>query len=136
MEINERMADETLVRIETIQQHIQAVENAQSIVQGASYGHAPNYAKDLLDALYKKELDEWRNLFLWAITLPRKRRERIKAMAYERFLSERFSVCHWLNNGVTPSSWSAMEEEAFRAKVREIYLRESKDDIDAGSGEA
>jgi hypothetical protein len=67
--------------------------------------------------LIEQELELWRNLFMWAMTLPQKEIDRIKAAAYERFL-DKFSVSHWLGD---PTSWSQATEDEFREMARKAF---------------
>jgi len=117
--------EEALVRIEEIQQHIKNVESAHWYLgkrHPDGFGIATGKVRSLL---IEEELEEWRNVFMWAITLSNEEQERIKAAAYDRFLA-RTSVAHWLNNGIMPSSWLASDEEEFREMARKSFLNGTK----------
>lgn len=58
---------------------------------------------------------------MFALALPDKERERIKAAAYERFLTDKSSVGYYLEGGINASSWSCVEEDEFRAMCRELF---------------
>lgn len=77
-----------------------------------------NLHRELLDS----ELHEWRNLFMWALTLGDEARDRIKAAAHERFLRDGMHVAHWLTpEGTTPGKWLSTDEEEFREMARAAF---------------
>lgn len=76
---------------------------------------------DLRSKLYERELDEWRGLFMWGLVCDESTRERVKAAAYERFLSDKMCVNHYLFNGENPHSWLTKDEEEFRKSVKELF---------------
>ena len=77
----EQMARESLERIELLQEHTRAVDAAAYCIS-ARDRHAKIDHGNLRDKLIQAELDEWRKLFMWAITLDDDERARIKAAAY------------------------------------------------------
>jgi len=114
---------ETLTRIENMQNHYQAVSAALRLMQrDAGYSRGGEiHPGNLMSELVQKELHEWRNLFMWALTLEDDERDRIKAAAYERFLRDGMSVAQWFNDGVLPSKWLAADEEQFREMTRKAF---------------
>lgn len=116
---NRQLVEQALVRIEQLHEHITAVDSARYIAERHSDGKALGI--DLRHALIERELDEWRNVFLWALTLEPAEQERIKAAAHERFLSDNQSVAHWFNDGDTPSMWLDADEKQFRAMARKAF---------------
>jgi hypothetical protein len=122
----QQLIEECLVRIETIQKHIQAVEAA-----GYCISSFKNYLKvdygNLRDLLIDQELEQWRGLFMWGITADEVTRSRIKAMAYDRFLANGKEVMSWMNDGTSPSQYLVADEKKFRKMVRELFLKEEED---------
>lgn len=117
---NRKIVEEALVRIEELHQHIQNVENAQWYLRHRK----PHVAIDsgrLRSDLIAEELDEWRNVFMWALTLTTDEQERIKAAAHSRFLRDGTCVAHWLNNGIAPSGWLTADEDRFREMARKAF---------------
>jgi hypothetical protein len=117
---NKALVEEVMGRIEATQQHIQSLEN---IVH-----HIHSYRRwDHIDigaihqSLMDIELNEWRNLFMWALTLTSEEQARIKAAAYERFLRKGMSIAHWLNNGVLPGQWLSADEQEFREMAARAF---------------
>ena len=77
-----------------------------------------NIRSKLIDA----ELMEWRNLFMWGLTLDEKERNDIKALAHARFLEDGMNVAHWLDeSGLAPNTWLSSDEEEFRKKAKEYF---------------
>jgi hypothetical protein len=113
--INKQLLRERLEIIEEIHEHIKAVESAMRFKPGVDCG-------GLLQSLLNSELEEWRKLFMWAITLDAKSLTRIKAAAYARFLSKEKSPIHWLDSGVSPSSWLKVEDDEFKRMVKELFI--------------
>lgn len=125
---NHKMTVQCLTRIEVLQAHQNAIQAALHCVRERC--PQDQVQSDLLfSRLNELELQEWRNLFMWALTLEDGERDRIKAAAHERFLSDGHSVSHWLNNGVTPGSWVSADEDAFREMARKAFAPKSSVDI-------
>ena len=74
--------------------------------------------------LMEWELEEWRNLSMWGLTLDEKTQTKIKAAVHERFLSDKMHVANWFHNGESPSSWRVSDEDEFRAMARKAFLGE------------
>lgn len=123
---NKNLVLELAERIELIQEHIRNVEQAAYFAQRRAF----NERKDLgalRSALIECELDEWRQLFMWGLTLSDDERKRVKAAARDRFLSEKSSVAHWLStDGVTPGMWLCSDEDEFRELVRRVFPDDHK----------
>lgn len=114
------MVEEALARVEVIQKHQEAVMAASYYVNYRK-PHLQVVAGNLLDHLNALELDEWRNVFMWALTVTDAERDRIKAAAQERFLSDKMHVAQWFHDGTTPGKWLVADEEEFRAMVKEVF---------------
>lgn len=116
-------------QIDLLQYHYNAVQSAMFHIQTM---HGPDcqktFSSDLLDALNRKELDAWRTLFMFALTLPQKERDRVKAAAYEKFLNKHTSVASYMNNFHGASSWACEEEEEFRANVEKLFAPEKENE--------
>ncbi|MGL4260902.1 MAG: hypothetical protein ACRCTX_04720, partial [Afipia sp.] len=78
MKTNKDLVHEAMTRIEHIREHTRAVEAAAYHLSKRYRQRKIDY-KELRDALFMAELDEWRNMFLFAITLDIKERDRVKA---------------------------------------------------------
>jgi len=74
--------------------------------------------------LMEWELEEWRNLAMWGLTLDEKTQTKIKAAVHDRFLSDKMDVAKWFHNGESPSSWRVSDEDEFRAMARKAFLGE------------
>lgn len=122
---NQDLVVEILERIEHIQNHLNALEGVVYYVQGRKYGRADVDPGNIRQHLFELELNEWRNLFMFAITLPDGERKRIKAAAYDRFLRDGMHVANYFSGGDSPSSWLAADEEEFRAMVKQKFLKEN-----------
>lgn len=117
---NEKIIAQLLETIELVNQHIQAVMAAKYCIQ--HHGRrGTQIDENITDELYQMELDAWRSVFMFGLTLPDRERERIKAAAYERFLSDKSSVGFYLNGGTHASSWSCADEDQFRSMCRELF---------------
>lgn len=118
---NKQMAESVMERIELTQLHIRAVEDAAHFAAKGRFGQEADRGP-LWELLIRQELDEWRNLFMWSITLDDAERDRIKAAAYDRFLKKGMSVSHWLSDdGRTPGHWLVADEEEFREMARKAF---------------
>lgn len=78
------------------------------------------------ELLIEKELDEWRGLMMWGLVVDGAIRDRIKAAAHDRFLSERVSVNKWWNDGQEASHWYTSTEEEFREMARKAFAPKDK----------
>jgi hypothetical protein len=117
---NKKLVLEIMERIELIQQHIKNLEQAASYAVSRRRYENVDYG-NLRNALVDEELHEWRNLFMWGLTLDKEEQERIKAAAFQRFLRDGMHVANWLNDGVSPSSWLVEEEQEFRKMAKKVF---------------
>lgn len=118
-----QMVEEALGRIEQIQAHESAIHAAaRCITERRQHQDFKIDYGTLLDLLHQEETKEWRNMFMWAITLDDTERERVKAAAHQRFLSDRMHVAHWINNGISPSSWLSADEDEFREMAKAAFM--------------
>ncbi|CAK0780609.1 hypothetical protein CCP4SC76_7480003 [Gammaproteobacteria bacterium] len=82
---------------------------------------------DVRSELVRIELDEYRRLFLWSITLSDDERDRIKALAYERFIKG-YDVSPYTTN---LSKWFVSDEEEFREMARHAFSPgDNADDVE------
>jgi hypothetical protein len=117
---NNDVVEEIMGRIEAAQLHVQSLENIVHHIQSyRRWDHVDISA--IHQSLMDIELNEWRNLFMWALTLTPEEQDRVKAAAHERFLRKGMSVAHWLNNGVLPGQWLAADEQEFREMAARAF---------------
>lgn len=129
-DFTERMIKETLAVIEETQLHITSVVHAARFVENHNRlaGKRADYAS-IHAALMEIENNEWRKLLMWGLVAKPKLRERVKAMARDRFLSSRSSVTEWLSpSHIQPSSWLVEEEETFRKMIEQAWSLNQDDD--------
>ena len=107
-------------RINVLQEHIMAVENAARYISSATYRERV-INSNLRELLIEEELEEWRNLCMWGLTVDDKTRDRIKVAARQRFLRDDISVAHWLNNGVMPGHWLVADEDEFKEMAKKAF---------------
>lgn len=112
--------EETMTRIMQIREMQESYMNCVQALRrkDRDYQHGD---RKVFNDLCQWELDEWRNLLLWGIVCDQPTRDRAKAAAHERFLSERHSVAEWLNDGVRPNKWLVADEEEFRKMAKEAF---------------
>jgi hypothetical protein len=125
---NKDLVLEVMGRIEEIQQHITNVERAQSFAHQVRRWENPD-SGNLRQSLIEAELNEWRNLFMWALTLSPAEQDRIKAAAHQRFLRKGMSVAHWFSGGTTPGQWLCADEDEFREMAKKAFLGEEKNNV-------
>jgi hypothetical protein len=117
-----KMLIEALERIEYIQELINSYGEIKSFLNN-NRGNVN--CGDIFITLVERELDEWRALLMWGLVIDQPTRDRIKAAAHNRFLSNKISVSHWMNNGIKPSAWLVEDEEQFRKMVAEAFKPET-----------
>lgn len=117
---NKKMAEQSLERIQLIQQHIESVEYASSYLQRIDSYFKPDFG-NIIERLLKEELTEWKNLFMWALTLNNEERDRIKVAAYNRYVSEKYDVSRWINNGLDLGRVFVADEKEFREMVKKVF---------------
>ncbi len=135
-----RVIEEILGRIEELQVHTKNLNAALRHVNLRNHNRGSGAMESALrNELYRLELEEWRNLFMWGMVVDEAARDRIKAAAYERFLGDRIAVTHWLEpSGISPGMWYSADEEAFRDMAREAFAprtvavedEDSNDDVE------
>ncbi len=82
-------------------------------------------------ALYKKELDAWRNVAMMALALSPEQQTEVKALAYKRFFDDGYAVMYLTSDlGEIPSSWSSGDEEELRQWLKDNFAPDS-----TGAGE-
>lgn len=52
----------------------------------------------LSNFIHEKELDAWRNVFMFALTLDSEQQKEIKALAYKRFMESRKAIMYLLDD--------------------------------------
>jgi len=117
---NVKITKECMERINVLQEHIMAVENAARYISSATYRERV-INSNLRELLIEEELEEWRNLCMWGLTVDDKTRDRIKVAARQRFLRDDISVAHWLNNGVMPGHWLVADEDEFKEMAKKAF---------------
>ena len=118
-ELKDSMLEQALERIMHVREMQESFSSAYSYLSNA--GRDPISAGNMREELYRRELDEWRGLFMWGLVCDEKTRDRVKAAAYERFLSDKMCVNKWLFNDENPKSWLTKDENEFRASVKELF---------------
>ena len=124
---NKQVVEECLVCIQLLQEHINAVDAAAYFV-GRLEPHytTPVDFGNLREKLINLELEEWRKLFMWALTLTAEEQDRIKAAAHDRFLNNKAYVAHWFTGGTYTDRWLVADEEEFREMAREVFAPKEK----------
>ena len=119
----ERFVTEALERIEVLRKHMSACESAAYHLRNRDgyYRETPTGWEELRRGLMQAELDEWRGVMMFGLTLDSKKRDRIKAAAHERFLKEGTTVAHWWNDGTPPGQWLVADEDKFREMARKAF---------------
>ncbi len=127
---NKTIIEESLQRIDVLQQHIISVDAATSHLYKLKMNN--NFVLNhgnLRSTLIEEELDEWRKLFMWALTIDQPTRDRIKAAAYERYLATRNAIANWINpNGHTASTWTSSDAEEFNIMSKNLFSPEKIND--------
>ena len=118
---NQNIVEDCLRNIDMLQSHIQHVEAAVYYANQCRHKHGLD-AGTLRQTLIEEELDQWRSLFMWGLTVDEQVRARIRAAAYDRFLSHGKEICQWLNAGHCPSAYLVADEEEFRKLVDRLFL--------------
>jgi len=119
---NKQVVEESLVLIQLLQEHTNAVDAAASFIRHLK----PHYTTpvdfgNLREKLINLELEEWRKLFMWALTLTTEEQDRIKAAAHDRFLNNKTYVAHWFTEGGYTGKWLVADEEEFREMTRKVF---------------
>lgn len=113
------MIEHISAKIQAIHEHTTAVHAAIRCANPPPY--AQNVGADqLITALYRLELEEWRRLFMWGLTLSVAEQARIKAAAHDRFLSDQRSASEWFAM-CQSGQWLAADEEQFMEMARVAF---------------
>ena len=120
------MIEQALERIAYIRELQEGYIAGQTFLQRRDRDYKRGDGK-LLSDLMQAELDEWRNLLMWALVADIDTQDRIKAAAHQRFLSERHAVAQWFNDGAYPSSWLKADENEFREMARKAFAPRKED---------
>jgi hypothetical protein len=125
---NKEMVQNLLEQIEVVRNHYDATQGALYFMRTQRYGMDNNklYPDELLHTLIATELDLWRSVFMFGMTLSDEDRDRIKAAAYDRFLNDNMSVRHYLPGGESAGMWFVKDEEEFRAMCKELFAPKEK----------
>lgn len=118
------MLEQSLERISHIREMLESFHAIRSYL--TNDGRVTIDCGVINEELYRRELEEWRGLLMWGLICDENTRDRLKAAAYERFLSDRMDVRKWMFHGEEPFSWLSKDEEDFRKNVRELFLSESE----------
>lgn len=117
---NKDMVMQCMQRIESIQHAVEMLDQVNRLLYDECR-HQQIDEGNLRTLLINKELNEWRNVAMWGLTLDDAERDRIKLAVHARFLRKDMAVAHWLNNGVAPSSYMQADEDAFREMARKAF---------------
>ena len=107
MELKEIIED-CFTNILRYQHHIDSVHAATYSVENNLRGLSTG---NLLEHLYAAQNREWRNLFMFGLVSDEATKDRIKAAAYESFLSDRIHVASYFTKS---NGWMSADEEKFR----------------------
>lgn len=117
-----------LAHIEYVQQCQQMLYMIDRVARTGESKEDPEYKRGyaaIHGALFAKELNAWRTLFMVALAATPGQQTEIRARAYKRFLSERSSVGYLLSEDLeTPACWPADDEEKLRAWLKEHFAEE------------
>lgn len=107
-------------RIELVQQHIKNIDNAKYFLSESRRWEKVD-CTSLRNALFESEIDEWRKLAMWGLTLDDSERDRIKAAVHDRFMRDEMYVADWFSGGVSPGHWLSSDETAFREMAKVAF---------------
>lgn len=113
-ENTKEFVEKTLSRIMLLQKHQESVMAAVHCVlneRDCNFGN-------LIEVLYRAEVKEWRNLFMFGLVVDDETRDRIKVAAYERFLDDHIHVSNFWTNS---SDWLHSSEEEFRRMCKSLF---------------
>jgi len=119
---NKDVVVQCMATIEQCQEHVNALHGAGNFIR-AHLSHETHGDSVYHDLLMRIELEQWRKLFMWALTIDSDTQDRIKAAAHERFLFDRMCVDQYFSNGRTPSAWLAADEDEFRRMARDVCAK-------------
>ena len=87
-----------LQQVEFWRHHQRNVESAMCALRRERRGADVGGLVRLLAELYKRELDAWRGLCMWGLSLDDKERAEVRAKAFARFLRDDYAVMHYLSD--------------------------------------
>lgn len=115
-----KVAEQLLAQIELIQMHVQNIDNATYCLNQETSSNTNVNLGNLRSLLMQKEMDAWRSLFMWSLTLNNEEQDRIKAAAHERFLKGDKTVSAFLEHCM-PGRWIVADKEEFREMARKAF---------------
>lgn len=118
----ERVKD-MLAHIEYLQQCEQMLYMIDHVARGrrddAEYTSAYG---TMHHALYAKELEAWRSVFMLTLAATPEQQKEVRARAYKRFLSDRASVAYLMTEDLeTPAGWPGNDEDDLRAWLKDNF---------------
>lgn len=116
-----KVVEEIMENIEIIQEHIRNVRTAKRFINNRNFGRTEGTQCPMTDRLLELELQEWQKLAMWGLTLNGKGRDRVKAAAHQRFLSDKMYVANYLDRGEHPSRWLTVDEKDFREMAKKAF---------------
>jgi hypothetical protein len=117
---NKKVVEQALARIDIIREKQEWVYQALSLLRARTPRTKPD-AGNIMQLLHEAELDEWRNVGMWGLTLDQAEQDRLKAAFHDHFMGKNKHVAYWLNDGISPTTWFAADEEEFRKMAREAF---------------
>lgn len=128
------VALQALERIAVIRKYLSFFDGALQYVNNhiTSYNEVIG-EKDLRNRLVQLELEEWRNIAMWGLTLSEEDQDRIRAILYERFFAEKngvkADVSRWWSDSFPPGSFLTATVEEFREMVRKVFFPRNSGEI-------
>jgi hypothetical protein len=121
---SKKMVEQALENIRTLQEHQKAVQAALYRAREMGGRGTEVDSGSLYNTLMTLELTQWRNLFMFGMTLDGDEKERIQAAAVGRFLSDKSYVGNYITNQHgDPTSYYTADEEEFRKMVKESFFK-------------
>lgn len=119
---NAEIIIQIMSKIELLQSFIKEIDEASSYVANAKSNYSFKLdTGNLRSTLIDMELEQWRHLCMWGLTIEDETKERIKASVYSRSLRDGISVYDWIDGGVSPGKWLTASEDEFRAMAKELF---------------
>jgi hypothetical protein len=109
---------EQIKYVETLKRH---VDTAIHYLQQRNPHRQIDFG-DFRASLFQAELDLYRELFMWALTVDEKEQARIRAAAHQRFIGDSKDVSRYMNpDGFTLDSWLSCDEHEFREMAKKAF---------------
>ena len=123
-----KIAEQLLVDIEVISNHIRNLNDMTNFLlhKAAFISPLSPNAGNLHAVLIERELDAWRKLFMWSLTLTDKEQARIKAAAHDRFFKRDMYISTYLSDQ-PEDGWLNADEEEFRKFARRVFSEPGKE---------